>query len=417
MLKKNSLIFCLMLVLRMVPATEIPAPTIISFDLAGEVSGSLSIPDGEGELPIVFIIPEAGETEEGRHLFHEISALNILAIFLHVDEVEADEQSLATIFKRCLLELNRALQGESLAFGVDLYNKGSLSQVVMIGYGQSVDGIYQMIHEQNEKQMSVCGVLCVAPKRKQEVPELQMADVPMAFIIPHTLLEENAVSLSLFQKNRASKNRQSITAMVYVEGDDDHFVSKYAGAFVQGLFAGFPPDMGLSVLEPAPRRIFQRLVKTSLVVPETLAIWHPEREKNLHFDGLTLHHYKGLVDLYRVKWEQANSSLVIELPIDSRDVSRYDALSIYMNYHHVAEEKLSFVVEFCDVEGQRQQVKFEEMSPLNYVSSTVIPFYHERIILQDLMEVDLTSLKSIHFLFEELNAGELNIGELSFVRN
>jgi len=409
-----------------------------------ELTGLLSVPLIEGEFPIVLIIPEVASSQEISGRYHQllkslsqIPALGVLIDLSSLKDVETiDETLIATVFNHYRVSLNQAIQDESLAFEKNLYDKGSFSEVILIGSGESVDSIYQIIANHHNKQLSVSGVILIDPQRKREVPNLTLLDTPTAIILPYALLEQNAIGLSFFQRNRVEVNRQSMTTMVYVQPDTSlfnmsefeylNFLSQYAIAFIQSIFKEAPEGIGLSPLEVAPKMIFDTAVKTSLIVPETLPILQPKKEKDPHFNvlggtnrfiNLTLDHYKGLVDMYKLKWETENSLLEIELPKEYRDLTYYDALSLYINYYHPEQEPLSFILELQDMEGQFQQVEVKNWEPLNNNSGTVIPFYHERFILKDLMEVDLTSVRFIKFIFEIENLGELNIGDVSLIKS
>jgi len=408
-----------------------------------ELAGVLSVSENEGEIPIVFIIPDINVTQDTMQRYYgflneltEVPALGVLLDLSPLNEIKGvDEDLIATIFDYYRFFLNRAVQGESLAFGRDLFNKGDFSKVIILGCGESVDGVYRSIEKLHEKQMSFAGAMLIDPRRSKEVPNIQLPDIPTTIVLPYTLLQKNAISLSLFEANRKEKNRQSMTSMIYVQQDTDlmnaseleyiQFVNKYALSYIQNLFQETSEMIGFSALETAPQTLFDTTIKSSLSVPEALVILNPRKEKNPHlnvlggnnrFINLSLNHYRGLVDTYKLNWENKASRLEIELPEEYRDISSFHALSLYINYHNERNQPLSFIIEFCDMEGQSQQVEIENMQPLNYISGTAIPFYNERVVLKELMKVDTTSIRYINLIFKEMNNGELNIGDISLIK-
>ena len=409
-----------------------------------KLSGIISVPKTEFEVPIVFIVPDTDETQDTTKRYYkllndlnEVPAIGVLLDLSPLNEIkDVDEDLIATVFDYYRYFLNRAIQGESLAFGKDLFNKGTLSEVVILGCGENVDGAYRIIEKLHEKQMDVKGAMFIEPRRNKEVPKINLPDIPTSIVLPYSLLQKNAISLSLFQNNRKEKDRQSITSMIFVQQETSllncdeleyiDFVNQYANAFILNIFKENQKMVGLSALEIAPQTMFDTTVNSSLSVPEALVILNPRKEKDPHlnvlggtnrFTNLRLDHYRGLVDTYKLNWEAENSKLEIELPKEYRDLTNFQALSLYINYHNDKNLPLSFIVEFIDMEGQSQQVEINERQPLNYISGTAIPFYNERIIIDELMGVDITSIKYINFLFKDKNAGELNIGDISLIKD
>lgn len=407
-----------------------------------ELAGVLGVPQIEGEFPVIIIVPDVEASPEVMKQYQqllkiisEMPALGILLDLSPLNEIESrDEKLILDVFDFYRTLLNRAIHGESLAFGEDLYNKGSFSNVIIIGCGQSVDSVYQIIEKHHERQMSFSGALFIEPLRKREVVDIPLPDVPTSIVVSYERLKENAISLSLFQKQRQQEIK-ALNSMVYVltdtslvnknETESISFINQYTTAFIEEILSKSSLEIGLSPLEEAPQILFNTAVKTSLILPDSLAILQPKTEKDPHvnalggtnrFVNLRLDHYKGLVDIYKVKWDSDESFFEIELPKQARDLTHYDALSLYFNYHHDKDESLSFIVEFQDVEGQYQQVSVDNQRPLNRVSSTIIPFYNQRIQLKQLMEVDLTSIKTVRFIFEGKNTGELSIGDISLVK-
>lgn len=387
----------------------------VSFEVDG-LGGMVSVPEIDGDHPIVFIM---GDNEQ--QLLPSLESLDALVVWLDVAEKETKE--LPPMFETCREGFNRWLNDEAPEFGESLFGKGSFSQVVFIGIGEYADSVLDIARCQHGTQMDVSEIILIAPTRSKEASEESLPDIPISIALPNALLEENIVALTYFQALRQDSFRQSLASIVFAETKDpwefNRFMGDYAAMRIQTLLEDNPADIGLRIGSPAPVSLFQTPVKSSLILEGDSRILDPKQFANPHENAwgknhyylLSANHFKGLTDMYQIKG-QAGGIYLMEFD-EALDMANREALSIYFNYAGEAKKSLNFTVQFKDMDGQMEAYDFLNQRPFDYGTGSLIPFYQERVVLDQLQMVDLTSIVSIALIFEEGISGEFNIGDIS----
>ena len=376
-----------------------------------DLSGSVSIPQSDGDHPMVFILGDPHY-----ELLKTLSELEVLGIWLDMEVEGKSVQELTANFERYRIGINRWINDEAPELGESLLGKGTFSEVVFIGMGETADGIFEIVGQHHRRQMDVSKVFLLSPKRFTEASAKILPDVPISMALPTRLLDENLVALTYFQSLRQDKGRKHPAAIIFGEQPEifDPFTEQMAAAEVLGKEAIAP------VHEPAPRTLFQMPVKSATVLGGDTRILDPGKFGNPHQNGLngqnhyyrlTVNHFKGLTDMYQVKGQEGGIFMMAFS--GPQDMSQRGALSLYYNYANEKMSPLNMILEFRDLTGQVEQVPIEGLSPFNYGAGSLIPFYQERIILEGLSMVDTSTIISISLLFPEGIEGEFNLGDIS----
>lgn len=450
--------------------------SILSFDL-GEMTledesnmiqiplkGSLVVPQDEGDHPIVFIVPDlnsAADVSIGYDtLLGKMGETNCLGIRLDLasfNQIDGfDEAMLPLVFDEYRHRLSQALAGESLDFGVELMNKGSLSKVVLIGHGESSVDLYQIALDQEYKQqLNLAGILLIDPS-KAEYNDLAFPDVPTAIMLSRYNEKDNLIGQDLYADYRQEKARKSMTSLVYVKdgkfddfniGDElvdssfnfernIEFVGQYVVDFLQSIFDTAPIGSGFTILEGTPKNLYGAEVRTCLAVPNTMMLINAALEPNPMINTLGGQVVANELDIkisedelasFLLDWHSVNASLAIEIPAGNRDLSHYDAISIYLSNELsdeiVSDEVIqnqvglqSFTIELIDEQNQTSRAVINSIDELVMMGTNERLLYNERIVLNQFKEVDLSQIKQINFLFNQTSQGRLRLADLSFVK-
>lgn len=385
------------------------------------VKSRMQLPLEEGEQPIVFIIGDGGE-----QILDDLSGLDVLGIWLGLDVAGKAAADAAASFEAYREELNRALHDASPDMEGELYGKGTFSQVLFVGAGEGAESVLEIVRQQHGIQMDVSHVLLLGPTLSREVTLQPLPDVPITICAPTTLFEENVVSLTYFQTLRSDPSRMSESSLIFVEsasGEDDgfeKFLSGYIPRKVREIFLGTDEGVGLYANRPVPVEMLQMSVKSALLLPNDTKILNPKRFGNPHenclegknrFFGTTVNHYKGVTDHYLVEADPGGT-LLMEFP-QGQDMCHREALSLYYSYSNPHNKPIDVLVEFEDVDGQTESIRLLGLLPFNFGFGALHPFYQERIPLQLLGSVDLTSIVSITLVFETGIEGVFKIGDIS----
>lgn len=450
--------------------------SILSFDL-GEMTlkdesnqiqiplkGNLVVPQVEGEHPIVFMISDQNGKEGVSDAYNEILAAigrtNCLGVQLDLSELSAiegyDEEMLESVFDEYRQRLSQSLLGENNDFGVDLTNKGSLAKVVMIGHASSTTSLYKIALDQEYKQqLSLAGILLIDPT-ETNYKELSYPDVPTAIMLSEYNEDEHLIGKGLYEDYRQEKARKSMTSLVYVKAgkfDDFNlsdsgletvltfennvaFVSQYVVDFLQSIFDIAPIGSGFSVLEMTPQTLYGTEVRTSLTVPNTMMLINAQIESNPAVNTLGGKIIATDLDIERttdgttsflMKWDDVKASLAIEIPTGNRDLSHYDAISLYLcnqlSNQVMSDEVIqnqiesqSFSIELIDEQDQSSQVVIHSIDELVLMGTNEHLLYNERVVLDQFKDIDLTSIKQINLLFNQSSNGCIRLSDLSFVK-
>lgn len=407
------------------------------FDLGSGLTGTIQVPEEEGHHPIIFILPDEGMPPGWYpELLAGLAGLEALVITLDQPERFDDYQK----------AIKEAVEGGNHVFGQPLTDKGNLSEGMLITFGEKADLAFEVLDRHHEKQMAFLGAVLAAPKRTKEVLDVGTVQIPLAFLLPPRLWDENAVSLTMFQKLRLDSSRCSAATMVYLLEADPvlkksplskpeafpppglpspptfpAFTGRYSKDFILACKKQGGSDLGIDPLQPGPQELFGIPVKTSLLSSGCQSLVDAKLNPDPHlnclggqnwFDGLKMDHFKGLVDRYRISLAGGAGTFNIGIPGPLQDLSDFGGLSVRLSYPDKAGTPLKFRIGLEDVEGQSCFWEVETR-PLPYLVEAAIPFFHERVIFEELMAVDLTSVKRIIFQFH--GEGVFDLGDVALI--
>ncbi|MCL1948407.1 MAG: hypothetical protein FWF59_01555 [Turicibacter sp.] len=389
---------------------------VVHFQMNG-LGGMVSVPKGEGGHPIVFIVGDPG-----LELLDALSGEDYLTVLLNEGDLAHDAGRLSALFETYRMGLFRWLTDESPELGQDLVGKGDFSWVALIGVGEYADGVLEIAKKHHQSTMEIAHVMLLAPSRHGQSPLDGLPDIPISILLPQSLLEENIVSLTYFQKLRQDPVRTADAAIYFTQAHGHGFTcfaKEFAASRLREIFMGAPQIAGLHASLAAPSELFQIRIKSALASQGDTRILDPSRFADPHehafgktiYTGIDANHFKGLTDIYQLTGGPQSS---LKMAFDeAMDLSVRESMSIYFNYANPQNTPLSFFVEFRDLEGQVECAEVGSQSPFNYGAGALIPFYQERIVLSGLQNVDLTSIESITLHFRDGISGEFNIGDIS----
>lgn len=389
--------------------TMIALLTSVQFNING-LGGMASVPETDGDHPIIFIMSDTP------HLLSELDQTNVLAFWLDFSGVGKETKDLTAAFEIYRTGINRWLQGEAPELGMSIMGKGNFSQTVFIAYDHYADAALEIAQRQHHNQMDISELLLLSPKRTEQADQEFLPDVPITLLLKSSLLQENIVSLTYFQSLKDDPLRKAPATIYFAEPQSPQ--SKFQEFTCQFLLEHLQerPDKPSKTV---PSQRFGMGLKyalhladdTLLLDPSQFADPHENPYGKNHFDNLTVNHYQGLTDRYHLEGEPS-ATFTMEFH-EAVDMSNREALALYFNYANERQSTLDFALEFKDMEGQSERVNVVNQRPFNYGVDALIPFYQERILLESLQVVDLTSISSISLIFEKGITGEFNIGEMA----
>ncbi|MCY6485544.1 hypothetical protein OW763_14510 [Clostridium aestuarii] len=404
-------------------------------------------------------------------------------------------ERLTSIFNSHLESLQKAINGEDVGYGVDLTKRGDTTQVNLIGHSRSGQGIVYIYEDQVKRgNNNITSLLSLAPSlviaRDRPYP-----DVPMGVVLPE--LDGDVIQLAgqdIYEKLRFDDKRKSWANVVYLYGANHNFFNeellkddaknaknaknrsdfdiRLSDIEQREFFANYSLDFmnkvygkkvreGFSVGENAPGKMYGFKVLTSLHKPDSLVIVRPKKETNLSnslggkivtsniqikniFESsffkedtagpFILPGIKKDLDLLNISWKSKDASVGITLPDEFKDITGYDALSLYLavdpsNSLNKSGENQSMSLELVDKKGKISKVVLDANTPAlryhpgelasnEYTSwwSTFTPLSSVRIQLDSFEDVDLKNIEKINLLFDQTPSGSIMLAELSLMK-
>lgn len=431
-------------------------------EVSVDLKGKIAIPTVEGELPIVFIIPSQSssvyDTNDYEVILSEIAKKNCVAIYLDLAELLTNEQQdmnlVKQVFNAYRDELNAIILGEKTTASLDLVNKASFSKVIMIGFEESVEAIYGISEDQlSQQQLNLESILLINPKKTEEAI-YSYPDVLTSFLIDSSLTDvESLSSLKLFEEYRQEKARQSLTSYTLIESDyescvtedensqnqldeqastkqepDTKFLTQFIGDFLSATFDSESENPIFSVTTALPDTLYQKKVRSALIVPNTLRLINPFIEEkatlntlggNNEVNNLKMEHETGDVSIFRLSLEETPATLSIEIPEEFKNLSQYDNISMYMsvctNNDSSTTQSTEISMVLTDETGQSSTVtETAIISPCDAKHG-----YHlsdERFVLSQFTGIDLNAISEIKIELTDQSIKTIVLGDLSLVK-
>ncbi|MBW6411887.1 hypothetical protein [Clostridium weizhouense] len=121
------------------------------------------------------------------------------------------------LFNKHLTNLTKAINGLDVGYGVNLNNKGDISNIVLIGHSLGCEGIQYITKNQKEKGKNIIkALLCLTPNYSSLINDISLADIPTAILI--TELDNNLDGKTLYNNMRKDITRNSWTILTYLKG-------------------------------------------------------------------------------------------------------------------------------------------------------------------------------------------------------
>ena len=399
-------------------------------------------------------------------------------------------ERLTSIFNSHLEYLGKAIHGEDVGYGVDLTEKGDTTQVNLIGHSRSGQGIVYIYEDQVKRgNNNITSLLSLAPSlviaRDRPYP-----DRPMGVVLPE--LDGDVTMLDgqdIYETLRFDDKRKSWANIVYLYGANHNFFNeellkddaeenrsaygiRLSDIEQREFFANYSLDFlnkvygkkvskGFSIGENAPSELYGFKVLTSLHKPDSLVIVRPRKDTNSSnslggkilasntqiknvFESsffkedtagpFILPGIKKELNLLNISWKSKDASVGITIPDEFKDITGYDALSLYLavdpsNSLNKSGENQAMSVELVDKKGNISKVVLDANTPAlryhqgkilsnEYTSwwSTFTPLSSVRIQLDLFKDVDLKNIEKINLLFDKTSSGSIMLAELSLMK-
>lgn len=445
---------------------ELGDPQILEFDL-GEVTlpqtygsefpvrlhGEIGVPNGYGKHPIVFVFHGSHPVttiEKERYdlgftyLIEKLASKGYLTVSINVNAQYVldyygepfEYERLTSIFNSHLESLQKAINGEDVGYGVDLTERGDITQVNLIGHSRSGQGIFYIYEDQVKRgNNNITSLLSLAPSLVIAT-EIPYPDVPIGIVLPE--LDGDVVDLGgqdAYETLRFDDNRKSWANIVYLYGANHNFFNeellkddaksaRNRSAFdirlsdieQREFFANYSLDFmnkvygkkvskGFNIGENAPNEMYGFKVLTSLHKPDSRVIVLPKKDTNSSnslggnivtsniqiknvFESsffkedttgpFILPGTKKQLDLLNISWESKDASFGITIPDEFKDSTEYDTLSLYLavdpsNSLNKNGENQAMSVELVDKKGKISKVVLDSNTPaLRYHSGEIL---------------------------------------------
>ncbi|WP_304943395.1 alpha/beta hydrolase family protein [Vallitalea guaymasensis] len=373
-----------------------------------DMVGAIAIPKEGEKHPIVFVLHGSHVIEDYNkdrydlgfeYLLKSLAEKGFLAVTINVNAQHVLEygepikhERLVNIVNDHLTKLESAIKGESDDFGIDLKDKGDLTQIALIGHSRGGGALDSVINDQKDRgNDNIFAMLKVAPANVIVI-ENDNPDIPTGIILPQ--YDGDVVNLdgqTTFDILKEDKSRKSFASLIFLKGaghnffndnvteDDREFYSDlteddravfltreqqrqflidYSVDFLNKAL-GKKVETGLfNVDEPTVDKAYGLDVKTSYLTSDRLEIIKATSEDKIKKNDLQGNNViqdinvKYLIEsyipnkdellnfdhpsnfdgygLFRFNYSNKKGKFTIEIPVNKKDMSDYKALSLYL---------------------------------------------------------------------------------------
>lgn len=444
-----------------------------------------------------------------RYLAEGLAARGYLAMAIDLNAEHLDSfgelpfgLSASAIFEQHMAALAHANQGQAASFGVDLHNRVDFSRIMLIGHSRGADYAVEIARQRlatddraaiARGQGPIGAILQVAPAMHMEDPaRLIDLAVPTAIILPECDFDVDKLEgQSYFDQTRLAADWQGVLALVYMQSTNHNFFNDrlpadmddpgvrmecrpdqrlpretqrrflvdYAGDFADFAFGELadPGRAGLDPAAPAPARLYDVPVLTSLLMPRSArfsllipdsaraAEWGTD-ESPLRLAGpLNLEYCSddvpcdmhfvqpgtSIAEQVVISWlsQGDTPSLRIEIPSEQADLSAFASLGMrvaldpYSEWNPVGQGQ-SFRVVLHDTQGQSSSVTLSAREPaLAYPDARggeqprpgFVELSALRVPLSAFAGVDLSQVSALELVFDQQPAGRLYMADVEFI--
>lgn len=284
--------------------------------------GIIGVPENNQNHPIIFLLHGSHFLASKnnlrvnerydlglRYLVNNLAKQGYLTISVDVngEYINSTDQSSyklsIDLFNKHLTNLTKAINGLDVGYGLDLNNKGDVSNIVLIGHSLSCEGIQYITKNQKEKgRNNIKALLCLTPNYSSLINNIFRADVPTAIII--TELDNNLDGKTLYNNMRKDISRNSWTILTYLKGakpnyfndnldekdlflnanyktkgsikrdyltkkQQQDFLSKYSLDFLNSIYDKKNISNGFKIYDNDLETLYGYEVLTSLTIPST----------------------------------------------------------------------------------------------------------------------------------------------------
>lgn len=372
-----------------------------------DVVGTIAAPKEGDNYPVVFIMHGSHMIEDYnkdrydlgfKYLVEALAKKGFVAVAFNINaqyHLEFGEpiahERLINIFNEHFDKLESAIEGDSNDFGIELKNKGDLSNIAMIGHSRGGGSLDAIINDQKDKgNDNVFGIIKVAPSNVMVI-ENDNPDIPTGIILPQydgdVSSQDGQVT---FDELKGNPLRKSFASLVFLKGAGHNFFNdnvkqddreNYSNLTVEDkkIFLTreqqkqFLIDYSIDFLNKAlgkevennlfdaskstSNTAYGLQAKTSLITGNRSEILLAESQDSVNeneFGGKNISEnveIKYLTESYipnkdqllnfdhptnyeeygllRMDYTSKNGKLRMEIPEDKQDISNYQAISIY----------------------------------------------------------------------------------------
>lgn len=420
-------------------------------------------------------------------------SLNIPPSYIIGENYNLISDRIVQVFNVHLNYLSRAISGEDVGYGIDLTSLGDLSKTSLISHSFDSNIIYDLANKYNHsKSFNLSSLLFIAPGYLPN-SMVSFLDVPTSIVLPQ--YDGTVASLDgqfLYDTLANTSEHNSTTQLIYLYGanhnyfnsltemddaqilsqtkelinrlsshDQRDFLAKYSVAFLNSIIKNSTYEAPLQADTAAPTTLYGYKVLTSLNAPSQLTILSPTGVYSENFNALggdiklknasltyVVDSYIPTKDtagafflpgnpleasLLRLSWNVPSATLSTTLPLNKRDISSYDALSLTIgvdptNSLNPSDTPQSFIIELKDATGKAQRVLIDPSAPaMHYQSGSIItnnftsywsdftPLSSLRVPLNLFNRVDLSRIYSISLVLNQTKSGSLMLSNMSFI--
>ncbi|GKX31436.1 hypothetical protein SH1V18_39160 [Vallitalea longa] len=205
-----------------------------------DMVGTIAAPKEGDNYPVVFIMHGSHMIEDYnkdrydlgfKYLVEALAKKGFVAVAFNINaqyHLEFGEpiahERLINIFNEHFDKLESAIKGDSDDFGIELKNKGDLSNIAMIGHSRGGGSLDAIINDQKDKgNDNVFGIIKVAPSNVMVI-ENNNPDIPTGIILPQYDGDVSSQDGQMtFDELKGNPLRKSFASLVFLKGAGHNF--------------------------------------------------------------------------------------------------------------------------------------------------------------------------------------------------
>ncbi|MEF9990867.1 MAG: alpha/beta hydrolase [Romboutsia sp.] len=197
-----------------------------------KISGTMSIPKGEGKSPLVLITHGSHENIEDnirfdkgfKYLTEKLAENGYIAVAMEINNAylwkygdNDDNIKVPIMVDKYIESLKLANEGKNNKYKVDLKDKIDFDKVALVGHSRGGEAIFKIAQVEEKKGQKICAILSIAPTSSSPDTPFIETDIDTSILVPE--YDGDVTTLDGFgiYDILTSKKRESFVGLTYLE--------------------------------------------------------------------------------------------------------------------------------------------------------------------------------------------------------